>query len=240
MKIIAATHKGLRKKENEDRIVIGETILSDGVFEGILTRGVLAIADGVGGHKAGGVASQFVAEGICRLQAVSEEAFFDLNDRLLALSETDPSCHGMATTLSGLCIGADKGQLFSIGNTRVWQLQGGKYLKQLTRDDTVLNYLLETGQLTAAEAESFDRKNQITACFGGGSPLLFHMGVRETALPPSPIVITSDGIHDHLTVDQMELVLDELGMTGDACCALIAAAWQAGSRDDTSILIAIP
>lgn len=240
MKVIAVTHKGLRKQANEDRIVIGETILSDGVFEGDLTEGVLAVADGVGGHKAGAVASQFVAEGICRAKSVTEESFCDLNDSLLAKSGADPDLSGMATTLSGICLGSDSARLFSIGNTRIWQLQGGKYLKQLTRDDTVLNYLLETGQLTAAEAETFDRKHEITACFGGGSPLFFSIALQDTALPPSPVLITSDGIHDHLSVDNMELILEELGLTADACCAMIAAAWQAGSCDDTSILLAIP
>lgn len=240
MKVIAVTHKGLQKQVNEDRIIIGETILSDGVFEGQLTEGVLAVADGVGGHKAGAVASQFVAEGICRWETVSEDRFYDLNDQLLARSQADPDLSGMATTLSGLCLGSSKAQLFSVGNTRIWQLQSGKYLKQLTHDDTVLQYLLDAGQLTEAEAETFDRKNEITACFGGGSPLFFSIAVQETKLPPAPILITSDGIHDHLSVDNMEMILEELGLTGDACCAMIAAAWQTGSTDDTSILLAIP
>ena len=240
MKIIAVTLKGQKKQENEDRIIIGQTVLADGLFEGELSACVLAVADGVGGNNAGAVASEFVARRLSLLQEVSREALEDINDALLVASEADPGCAGMATTLSGLCIGGDQGQLFSIGNTRVWQLQGGKYLKQLTRDDTVLNYLLETGQLTAAEAENFDRKHEITACFGGGSPLFFHLGIRDVQLPPSPILLTSDGIHDHLSVDSMELLLEELGLTADACFAIIGAAHLNGSHDDTSILLAIP
>ena len=143
----------------------------------------------------------------------------------------------MATTLSGVASYNGVTQLFSIGNTRVYLLQGRKYLKQLTTDDTTLNYLLATGQLSSEEAESFDRKNEITACFGGGAAHLFKIKCSTMELLSSPFIMTSDGIHDYISIDLMEDIIAAKGITVSACEAMITAARNAGSKDDISIMI---
>ena len=143
----------------------------------------------------------------------------------------------MATTLSGVASFNGATQVFSIGNTRVYLLQGRKYLKQLTTDDTTLNYLLATGQLSPEEAESFDRKNEITACFGGGAAHLFKMKCSTIESLSSPFMMTSDGIHDYISIDLMEDIIAENGITVLACEAMISAARAAGSKADISIVI---
>lgn len=144
---------------------------------------------------------------------------------------------GMATTLSGICCTEGKPQLFSIGNTRVYLLQSRKYLKQLTTDDTTLNYLLATGQLAPEDADSFERKNEITACFGGGSQDLFKVKVTYIEPLAAPVMITSDGIHDYLSVDQMEDIIEEHGLNEAACIEMIKLARNNGSLDDASIIL---
>jgi protein phosphatase len=139
--------------------------------------------------------------------------------------------------LSGICCTKGKPQLFSIGNTRVYLLQSRKYLKQLTTDDTILNYLLATGQLSSEDAKSFERKNEITACFGGGSSDLFKVKVSHIEPLTAPIMITSDGIHDYLSVDQMEDIIEEHGLCEDSCIELIKVARSNGSVDDASIVL---
>ncbi len=240
MKVIAMTQMGPHKRENEDRIVAGRSVISHGILEEALFEGMLAVADGVGGCNAGAVASQFVADRLCEADGISLTFMQDINSGLLEASQRDDTLRGMATTLSGVCISNGKVQLFSVGNTRVYLLQGGKYLKQLTVDDTTLQYLLATGRLTPQEAEAFDRKNEITACFGGGRAELFKLTIRELEPFTAPIVITSDGIHDHLTVDRMEEILEEHGLCAQACESMIAQARANGSRDDASILLAQP
>lgn len=237
MKIISVTKKGPNKTKNEDRIVIGESIIEEGEFKTELTDGILAIADGVGGQNAGAVASHFVASRLCTMSDITIEKLQTINNELLKESEMNIEERGMATTLSGVCLSNSKSQLFSIGNTRVYLLQSGKYLRQLTSDDTTLNYLLARGQLLPENAEKFNRKNELIACFGGGSPDLFK--IKLTAVEPiaAPIMITSDGIHDHLTVDQMEDIIEKFGVSEASCLELIQAARNNGSVDDASVIL---
>lgn len=237
MKIIAITRKGIDKIENEDRIVVGKSILAGGTLSSEMESGILAIADGVGGNHAGSVASHFIANKMCSLTDITAETLQKINAELLALSIEKPEYNGMATTLSGILFDAGKACLFSVGNTRVYFLQGGKYLKQLTKDDTTLSYLLEIGQLTMEEAESFDRKNEITACFGGGRAELFKIKLSNIESVASPVLLTSDGIHDFLSIDQIEDMIGEYGLTEMACEEMISKARMMGSRDDISIVL---
>lgn len=236
MNVIAVTQKGLNKAENEDRVIIGKTILADGTLFAEIDKGIIAVADGVGGQNAGAIASHFVANKICSLKEISIDHLKTINDELIAVSEYTEGQKGMATTLSGIYCAEGKTQLISIGNTRVYLLQSKKYLKQLTTDDTTLNYLLATGQLSPEDVESFERKNEITACFGGGSPDLFKIRVNYIEPLVAPVMVTSDGIHDYLSVDQMEDIIEKYGLSEKACINMIQSARNNGSLDDMSVI----
>lgn len=237
MKVLAVTQKGINKIENEDRIIVGKSIVANGTLYTELKDGIIAVADGVGGHNAGAVASHFVANKICNLNGITVEQLKAINDELITISESVEGQKGMATTLSGIYCTDGKPQLFSIGNTRVYLLQSRKYLKQLTTDDTTLNYLLATGQLSQEDADSFEYKNEITACFGGGSAELFKVKVTYIESLAAPVVIMSDGIHDYLSVDQMEDIIEEHGLNEAACIEMIKLARNNGSLDDASIIL---
>ncbi len=237
MNVIAVTQTGLNKTENEDRIIVGKTIVAGGTLFSEMANGIIAVADGVGGHNTGAIASHFVANKLCHLQEVSVDLLKAINDELIEISETTNGQQGMATTLSGICCAEGKPQLFSIGNTRVYLLQSRKYLKQITTDDTTLNYLLATGQFSPEDAASFERKNEITACFGGGSQDLFKIKVTHIDPLVAPIMLTSDGIHDYLSVDQMEDIIEKYGLCETTCVEMIKAARSNGSLDDASIIL---
>lgn len=237
MKVIALTQKGISKQENEDCVVIGRNVVTGGTLFSEIDDGVLAVADGVGGNIAGAVASRFVADRICHLKEVNENTLHRINNELLELSSKQSEYKGMATTLAGVLLSNQKMILFSIGNTRVYLLQSRKYLKQLTIDDTTVNYLISTGQMTSEEAVNFDRKNEITACFGGGQAGLFKITIENIDTISSPVIITSDGIHDYLTVDKMEDIIQEFGLSEKTCEEMMVSARNAGSNDDISILI---
>lgn len=237
MDVIAVTQKGLNKTENEDRVIVGKTILSSGTLFSEISDGIIAVADGVGGNNAGAIASHFVANKVCHLDEISLERLQTINEELITVSKVAEGQKGMATTLAGVCIGESKPLLFSIGNTRVYLLQGRKYLKQLTTDDTTLNHLLVTGQLAPEDADSFERKNEITACFGGGTDSFFKVKVNYIESLLSPLMITSDGIHDYLTVDQMEEIIEKYGLTETSCVELIKSARSNGSVDDASVVL---
>lgn len=237
MIIIAITQKGMNKHENEDSIAVGRTVLTNGVLSAEIDCGVIAVADGVGGNAAGYVASRFVADKICCLKKIDADTLCNINNELISQSNEKPEYSGMATTLAGIMISDEKATLFSIGNSRVYLLQGGKYLKQLTKDDTTVNYLLSTGKLLPEEVDNFERKSEITACFGGGSANLFKISVTSMDSIPASFVITSDGIHDHLTIDQMEDIISEYGISQKSCEEMISEARKCGSVDDISIVM---
>lgn len=239
MNVIAVTQKGINKTENEDRIIVGKSVIANGTLYADVDDGVLAVADGVGGQNAGAVASHFVANRLSVVNEISVEKLSEINNELLKFSESNENLKGMATTLSGVFFFGGKTQLFSIGNTRVYLLQSRKYLKQVTTDDTTLNYLLAMGQLKPEDADNFERKNEITACLGGGTSDLFRMKVSYIESINTPIMITSDGIHDYLSIDQMEETIEEFGLTESSCLELIKAARKNGSVDDASIILGV-
>lgn len=240
MNVIAVTQKGLNKTENEDRVIVGKTIVAGGTLFSEIENGIIAVADGVGGNNAGAIASHFVANKVCYLKKISVEQLKAINDELISVSDSVEWQKGMATTLSGICYAEGNLQLFSIGNTRVYLFQSRKYLKQLTTDDTTLNYLLATGQLSVEDVNSFERKNEITACFGNGSADLFKVKISYIEPLLAPIMITSDGVHDYLNVDEMEDIIEQNGFTEVSCIELIKAARNNGSVDDASVVLVNP
>lgn len=239
MKIIAVTQKGPQKAENEDRVVVNKTVLSSGVLQTDFTGGTLAVADGVGGNNAGAVASHFVAMKLTSLGEPSEAALTAINQALLEESGKDQGLAGMATTLSAVHF-SEKVSMYHVGNTRVYSLQNGKYLKQLSCDDTKVNYLLATGQLTPEEAENYDKRNVITACMGGGKEEYFQLKISDISEINAPaFLMTSDGVHEYISMDEIEDTLDELGFTAAACSKIIEIARANGSVDDASILLGV-
>lgn len=235
MKIYAATQKGVQKAQNEDRVVLNQSILSVGIHECECTEGFVAVADGVGGNNAGAVASQFVAEELRKCDHTIEN-LTKINRKLIERSRTDEALAGMATTLAMVDFTEDSAKITYAGNTRVYAVVNGKYLKQLTRDDTTLEYLLATGQLNAMTAETFNRKNEITACFGAGNPALLKLKQIDVS-GQDTLIVTSDGIHDHVSIDDMEDIYCAEDNKMVFCKRLIEQAVKNGSMDDMSVVI---
>ena len=241
MKIYAMTEKG-EHSENEDRILINGNIISDGFFETESTeKTTICVADGVGGNNAGAVASSFVCENLKNAVSIDKNSLFDINTQLLEKSNSDANLKGMATTLSGIYIDNSTANIFHIGNTRLYVFQGS-YIKQITEDHTSVNWLVKTGKLSKKEAETYDRRNEITACFGGGNPALINSLVfeeRNEALSNSKrMVLTSDGVHEYVSIDELEDVLNNDSLEPQSMCnEILNIAKANGSTDDKSIII---
>ena len=235
------TEKG-DHSENEDRILINDTILSEGTFKTECDSKLkICVADGVGGNNAGAVASSFVCENLKNIVPSSKNDLVDINSQLLTKSTENANYSGMATTLSGICIKDEQASNFHIGNTRIYVFQGS-YIKQMTEDHTSVNWLVKTGKLSKKEAETYDRRNEITACFGGGNPALINslaFEERNEALSNAKrIVLTSDGVHEYVSIDEMEDVLNDESISPlQACEKIINIAKTNGSSDDKSIVI---
>lgn len=241
MKIYAMTEKG-DHNENEDRILINDTIVSAGTFEAKCDSNLkICVADGVGGNNAGAIASSFVCESLKTIVPSGKNDLVDINSQLLTKSTENANYNGMATTLSGICISDEKASSFHIGNTRIYVFQGN-YIKQITEDHTSVNWLVKTGKLSKKEAETYDRRNEITACFGGGNPVLINYLVfeesNEALSNAKRIILTSDGVHEYVSVDELEDVLNNEALEPISMCKeIINLAKAIGSTDDKSIVI---
>lgn len=242
MRIHAMTKKGTCKNENEDRILVNNEIISDGYSEFVSDSIIVAIADGVGGNCGGATASEFITYHLSKSnhECIDINLFKDINDMLISRSRENSLLNNMATTLSGFSIKDGNAKLFHIGNTRINIMQGS-YIKQITDDHTTVNWLIKTGKLTTTDAENFNKRNEITACLGGGntkliSQLVFADGNSEIE-NSSKVIITSDGIHEYVSIDELEYCLNKSVQIIDICRKIIEKAEENGSQDDRSIII---
>lgn len=201
----------------------------------------IAIADGVGGNAGGREASQFVMKYLAdNLPAIFDESvlrglFSNLNNDLLKLGKVN-STPTMATTFTGLfCSGQDT-YVVHVGNTRLAILQG-EYIKNITKDQTTYQWLLDKQEFEAAENCP---RSSIRGCLGGGNSAYADiLEVRKifTKGLPNVCIITSDGIHDYVDIDSFEEVLSSNNETNEKIDKLISIAGVNGSEDDKTVII---
>lgn len=237
--IYIMTHAGAGKEISEDAVLVGNHLYCDVTDTADIPKtGFICVADGVGGSNAGEEASSFVLNSLLEYGWEADDAMRArlkaINEKLIAASRADGSLTNMATTLSGICVKDGEMKLVHIGNTRICVMQG-HYLKQLTSDHTVYNWLKSLGRTEEAEACN---KNEITSCFGGGDEKLIE---RLQILPVNTaktLLITSDGIHEYVSIDELEGIINSDIPNDGKCSAIQEAALLAGSTDDmTAVLI---
>lgn len=238
--IYVVTRAGSRHEISEDTVLVGQEIITEasGIYE-MPEVGFVCVADGVGGHSGGAIASQYVAKALREADCSSgnlHETLTAVNERLIAQAKEIPEATDMATTLTGIWRKDDTCRLMHIGNTRAFVRQG-RYLKQITSDHTTYNWLRSSGQLEAAENCN---KSEITNCFGGADNRLLSKLVVSELAPFSVLLLTSDGVHDHVDLDTLEDILNGKGDYLTKCEMMIAAAVNNGSEDDMTVVIAIP
>lgn len=244
MKVSVVVSRGVGKSKCEDAVLVSDSVISDCDFEGELkTPSAICVADGVGGNLGGELASRFLLEKIANLQNVDyteevlNEILLKFNKELLAYAEETEDKKQMATTLTGLFIDKEKMFYAQSGNTRLYVMQGN-YLKQITKDHTTYQWLMDCGNEEAAESCN---KNEIRCCFGGGNEQYLHQLLVKSIENHSNIstmLLTSDGIHEYVDID----ILEELLISGESDLNIVKAmsrlAEESGSKDDrTAVLI---
>ncbi len=247
MKIYAAIDRGLDKEVCEDGILLGHTILSEGEMNWTTKdeKFFLAVADGVGGNKGGALASFFVLQKLRNdakdnMDAVLLDEFLhDCNKDLIKYASGVPECEHMATTLTGLYFDRAKIFLFHVGNTRACAVNGS-FIRQLTEDHTNVSSMVSMGLLTREEANHRPDSNVINSCLGNAdehyASKLTTADVSEELGTKKPLILTSDGIHDYLTEDEMEEILSLEISISEKLKTLIERSREKGSVDDISAI----
>lgn len=236
MKVFSYMEKGSGKAVSEDTILVGDNILKEGFYtlDGVFS--CVAVADGVGGNAGGRDASEFVVSAFRKnresdLIAVAR----NINEELISYAGTIPQKEEMATTFSGVFFyNSLPYKILHVGNCRVSAIQG-VYLKQLTTDHTTAEWLRSRGMYEAAECAP---SNEITACFGSGNPVrLQQLTMFDIERDFIGYLVTSDGIHDYLEIEDMEDFVEAKDFSKDAFAALARKAEDNGSMDDKSIVL---
>jgi protein phosphatase len=231
----------VRKATNEDRVLIGCAIVADDcVAFDAPSEGFICVSDGVGGNAGSAKASQFLVEALANNPSIAElNTADDVRAQLLGINDLlidyaiDVGLPTMAATLTGLLFTKDTCYLHHVGNTRAFALQGG-YLKQLTEDHTTKRFLQVMHRDEEAEAAN---PSEIIACFGGGKAnLIDRITVREISLSGT-ILLTSDGIHDFVSLTSLEGVMSSDATGVEKCEMVIDKALAVQSTDDLSVVI---
>jgi serine/threonine protein phosphatase PrpC len=241
MEIIGAmrTDTGLVRTHNEDAVAWVTPHDDDAA----LNRGSLAlVADGMGGHAAGEVASALAADVIRRLYydldgaipQVLSAAFTAANRAIIEYAQEHPQCRGMGTTCTVLAFRDSQAWLAHIGDSRAYLLRD-RHLTQLSEDQTLVAKLVSEGTLTQAEADHSPMHNVILQALGTTANIKPMIGGKGLPLQSGDVLILcSDGVSNMVPDDQIAEVAARLPPQ-EACDALIEAALAAGGHDNASL-----
>jgi protein phosphatase len=207
-------------------------------------EGLFAVADGMGGHRGGEVASEVAVRALQdRAPLLSSvdliEAIHLANDAILEQSHGDESLRGMGTTLCVLALvdaeGEERLAVANVGDSRIYLFASGE-LEQMTDDHSLVAALVREGRITQEEAEDHPQRNILTRALG-----IDHQ-VSVDAWEVAPFVgdrwvLCSDGLFNEVSVDQMAAVLRRLADPDDAARELVRLANDGGGRDNITVLI---
>jgi protein phosphatase len=207
-------------------------------------EGLFAVADGMGGHRGGEVASEVAVQALRQRAPVLTsidllEAIHVANDAILDQSNDDPALRGMGTTLCVLALvdaeGDERLAIANVGDSRVYLFANGE-LEQMTDDHSLVAALVREGRLTPEEAEEHPQRNILTRALG----IDHEVSVDAWEVPPfvgDRWVLCSDGLFNEVSVDQMAAVLRRLEDPTDAASELVRLANDSGGRDNITVLV---
>ena len=229
---ISRTHVGLKRKVNEDSVMVRTD------------HGLWAVADGMGGHEAGDVASRKVAEALARVpdgrdlddltdSAVS--ALEDVNSELIRLARADHRPRTIGSTVVGLAIRDGQYRCFWAGDSRAYRIRGNG-IERLTRDHSLVQGLIDAGMLSREEAKDHPDANVITRAVGASESLEVEIAAGD-AEPGDQFLLASDGLTRLVEDDELATILSSWP-PGDAADTLIDAVLARGAPDNVSLIIA--
>jgi PPM family protein phosphatase len=248
IRFFAATDVGNVREHNEDNFLVDKKL------------SLFMVADGMGGHAAGEVASAICvrtiheevkrerdlltdfmagARGPARVTnkdilALMEHAVQRACSRIHEDAQSDPQKRGMGTTVSSLLILGTRGFIAHVGDSRIYLLRGG-HVQQITEDHTVFNELIKRGKLTREQIEKVGHKNAITRAVGVYERVDVDTLMLEV-LPGDVFLLASDGLTGYL--ETPEELAPYLGQDGDtASKALVTLAKDRGGKDNITVVL---
>ncbi|MBM7705362.1 protein phosphatase [Chryseomicrobium aureum] len=241
MEFVHRTDVGKKRAINEDYLQ---------VFEKSKGMTLAVLADGMGGHNAGDVASELAVRFLVdrfqksSLQVESEEthvskwlteAYEGANDRISTIAESDPACKGMGTTLIAAVFQDRKVTFAHIGDSRVYLYSKGE-IHPLTKDHSYVNVLLDSGEIDEEQAKTHPRKNMLMKAIGTEisiDPDILTVTMREGEY----VLMCSDGLSNMLSSEQIVHVLQTEATLTAKADTLVTLANDQGGEDNISLIL---
>jgi protein phosphatase len=221
------THVGLRRERNEDTYYADPSL------------GLFLIADGMGGHEHGEVASALVRDSVVAQVALGHDlmravqhAGTELAARARASADTLP----MGTTIAALRLIEDRYEIAWVGDSRVYLWQQG--LRQVSHDHSLVQELVAAGQLDPALADRHPQRNVLTQALGVTAIEHLHIGMaRGQVEPGSSFVLCSDGLTESLSDAAIARTVGRADLAPQECVDHLLLAALDGSADDNITVI---
>lgn len=239
---VGLTDVGSVRQFNEDRIVVAPEI------------GVVVLADGMGGHRAGEIASHMAADLVVNglrsrlsdpgaaaaqhspLLAV-DKSINQANRAIFDAARGSASREGMGTTLAVALFHADGVAIGHVGDSRIYRLRGDK-LQLLTRDDSLLRQQIESGLIAANDIADSHNRSLVTQALGVAEHVDPHLRDVD-AIPGDVFLLCSDGLNDLVDDDDIELIVRSLSANlALAAQILVQTAKDNGGYDNVSVILA--
>ena len=209
----------------------------------LLEAPIYAVADGMGGHIAGDVASATAVAAISEgIEARHPEDGGDLaelvtraNDAIWEKARSDPALRGMGTTCTMLMVDGDVAHIAHVGDSRAYLLRNGQ-LSQITEDHTLVGRMVKEGKLKPEEAEHHPQRSIITRALGVDAHVQVDV-LREQLSEGDRILLTSDGLTSMVEGEEIARVLDAEDDPQAAAERLVEMANDAGGEDNVTVLV---
>ncbi len=234
------TDKGIVRRENQDSCAY-EIIEDSGLAWGV-------VCDGMGGAKAGDVASKMAVETFCTYleQLKDLEGPPPAEDLLLAAAEdanrvvylkavTDADCVGMGTTMVGLLLRGTALWVVNVGDSRAYHING-QAIRRITRDHSVVEELVEKGDLTPEQARVHPQKNLITRALGTSRRVKADL-FAETVAEGDWLLLCSDGLINEVTDQEIHQEILAGGTPEEICRRLVERTLASGAPDNVTVVL---
>ena len=243
MQAAGVSDTGLTRNLNQDAILVCNEPLGP-------LPNLFIVADGMGGHKAGEIASKTSVETITKYitefkgqEFVLQDNYLDLivsaiqeaNKNVYNMSESDPEKKGMGTTLIACTITKEKIIMAHVGDSRGYCLTNDKIL-QITADHTYVEEMVQAGQITAEQASQHPSRHVITRAVGTYGPLEVD-GIVRPIEDTTAVLICSDGLSDMMNDDKIKEIVNSQGFVQDRAKQLIDEANSKGGHDNITAII---
>lgn len=231
------THIGRKRNVNQDYIFYSDEPIGN-------LPNLYIVADGMGGHKAGDRASSFAVERFVELAGTFEkdQPFYlmkkvlnKVNEELLKLSREKEEYEGMGTTFVAACISNGQLYVMNLGDSRLYLLSD--CFVQISKDHSLVEELVRSGQLTREEARIHPQKNLITRALGAEmeiEPDFFQVDLKDG----DEILLCSDGLSNMVEDSEIEKILKQTDNLTDAAEKLVETANEHGGLDNIAVVIA--